>query len=231
MPGSPATTPNLGLPRYSNSDVVDFADQINAIVDLIDSEVGAQLSVSPLGAVQDYAGSGDPNTNWLICDGRAISRTTYATLYAKIGTTWGVGNGTTTFNIPDLRGRVTVGAGSGSGLTARTLAQTLGEETHQLSTGEMPTHSHTVNDPGHAHSLYIWVTGGPTNGSPSNGSPGIGWGLQTGVQYVNPINQWDVDVGVALTAPTGITLGNAGSGTAHNIMQPSAVLNKIIRVL
>lgn len=86
----------------------------------------------PPGTVTMFAGSSTP-TGWMVCDGSAVSRTTYAGLFAAIGTTWGVGDGSTTFNVPDLRGRTPIGAGTGSGLTARTLGQTLGSET--LGTG------------------------------------------------------------------------------------------------
>lgn len=98
----------------------------------------------PPGVIMDYASASVP-TGWLACDGAAVSRTTFAALFTAIGTTWGVGNGSTTFNVPDTRGRVLIGSGTGSGLTARTLAATGGEETHQLTTAELASHSHTVN--------------------------------------------------------------------------------------
>jgi microcystin-dependent protein len=79
-----------------------------------------------------------PPTGWLLCDGSAISRTTYAALFALIGTTYGVGNGSTTFNIPDFRGRFPLGV-SGS----HALASTGGAETHTLTEGELPSHTHT----------------------------------------------------------------------------------------
>ncbi|TNE75019.1 hypothetical protein EP331_00185 [bacterium] len=84
----------------------------------------------------------DPNANYLKCDGAAISRTTYADLFAVISTTYGVGDGSTTFNLPDLQGRVPLGAGSGSGLTSRTLGATGGQEVQTeviLSGGSMDT--------------------------------------------------------------------------------------------
>lgn len=95
----------------------------------------------PAGAIQAYAGSTAPS-GWLACDGSAVSRTTYADLFSAIGTTWGAGDGSTTFNVPDFRGRALIGDGTGSGLTARTLGQTLGAETHQLTTAELPSHAH-----------------------------------------------------------------------------------------
>lgn len=79
---------------------------------------------SPTGAVIGFAGSSAPS-GWLLCDGSAVSRTTYADLFTAIGTSYGVGDGSTTFNLPDLRGRVPVGVGQGSGLTNRALAARL----------------------------------------------------------------------------------------------------------
>lgn len=97
----------------------------------------------PAGAVQMWAGSSLPS-GWLACNGAAVSRTTYADLFAAIGTAWGSGDGSTTFNVPDLRGRAPIGVGTGSGLTARTLGQKGGSETHTLTESEMPAHSHDL---------------------------------------------------------------------------------------
>lgn len=82
-------------------------------------------------------------TGWLLCQAQAVSRTTYADLFDEIGTTWGAGNGTTTFNLPDGQGRALIGVGSGAGLTARALADDGGAETHVLTVGEMPAHTHS----------------------------------------------------------------------------------------
>lgn len=107
------------------------------------TRIGSAYGGQPSGAVEMFAGSSIP-TGWLECDGSAVSRTTYADLFTAIGTTWGAGDGSTTFNLPDLRGRAPIGAGTGSGLTARTLGGTGGNETHTLSTTELPSHTHTI---------------------------------------------------------------------------------------
>lgn len=96
-----------------------------------------------VGIILPFGGSSAP-AGFLLCDGTAVSRTTYADLFAAIGTTWGVGDGSTTFNVPDMRGRSPLGAGTGSGLTPRTLAAVGGEETHVLSSGELATHTHPL---------------------------------------------------------------------------------------
>lgn len=82
---------------------------------------------------------------WLACDGSAVSRTTYAALFAVLGTTWGAGDGSTTFALPDLRRRTLVGAG---GVATPTLGNTVGStggaEVHALTVAEMPSHTHTA---------------------------------------------------------------------------------------
>jgi microcystin-dependent protein len=112
-----------------------------------------------------------PPAGWLRCDGSTVSRATYAALFAALGGTtspWGQGDGSTTFNLPDFRGRAPIGAGQGAGLSNRVAGSygggtldanspKLGEERHLLANGEMPVHSHgaaTGNDsPDHAHNV------------------------------------------------------------------------------
>lgn len=100
---------------------------------------GASGDTFPIGAISEYAGATAP-TNWLICDGSAISRTTYADLFNVIGTRYGTGDGSTTFNLPDLRGRVSVGLDSND-TDFNTLGKTGGEKTHTLTIAEMPKHT------------------------------------------------------------------------------------------
>ncbi|MEV5068943.1 tail fiber protein [Microbacterium sp. LMI12-1-1.1] len=98
----------------------------------------AGATVEPAGMVSMFAGSTAP-TGWLLCQGQAVSRTTYAALFAAIGTTYGVGNGSSTFNLPDLRGRVPIGSGTGTAgsATAHPLGQNGGQETHTHTEGDM----------------------------------------------------------------------------------------------
>lgn len=98
----------------------------------------------PTGVFVPFGGSSAP-TGFLLCNGAAVSRTVYDDLFAVIGTVYGAGDGSTTFNLPDVRGRTVIGAGQGPGLSTRTLGTSLGTETHQLTIAQMPTHSHGVS--------------------------------------------------------------------------------------
>lgn len=116
----------------------------------------------PTATILAYGAASAPS-GYLACDGSAVDRTTYAGLFAVIGTTHGAGNGTSTFNVPDLRGRTAVGAGSGAGLTARTLGSTFGEESHALSVAELAAHNHggaTGNASKDLNHTHTGTTGG-----------------------------------------------------------------------
>lgn len=125
---------------------------LNQRLQALDSAI-VTLSAQP-GSLTPWP-TATPPSGWLNCDGAAVSRSTYAALFAAIGTTWGSGDGSTTFNIPDGRGRTMAGAGQGSGLTNRTLGQSLGEENHQLTVPEMPSHTHNLP----------WTSGAATGGA------------------------------------------------------------------
>jgi microcystin-dependent protein len=169
---------------------------------------------TPAGSMIDFAGSTAP-TGWLMCDGSSYSATSYPALFAVIGYTWG-GSGPN-FNVPDMRGRTSIGAGTGSGLTPRTLGQTLGEETHVLVVGEMPSHNHSQNPHSHGPSA------GSTNFVGSNASESTGTGLIVSGSPIY-ITQFDPTTGQT-TATNNLT----GGGAAHNNMQPSGVVTKIIK--
>jgi microcystin-dependent protein len=94
-------------------------------------------------------------SGWMLCNGSAISRTTYADLFAAIGTTYGVGDSSTTFNIPDLRGRVAVGSDS-SQTEFDALGETGGAKTVTLVEANLPSHAHTIT---HNHTVTVDSTG------------------------------------------------------------------------
>ena len=99
--------------------------------------------ISMIGEIRMYAGSSTPN-GWLFCDGAAISREEYSELFGILGENFGNGDGSSTFNLPDFRGRSPIGVGQGSGLSERSLADSGGEEEHTLSVAELPSHTHRV---------------------------------------------------------------------------------------
>lgn len=101
----------------------------------------------PAGIIMPFAGTVAPE-GYLFCDGSAVSRTAYATLFAVIGTTYGAGDGSTTFNVPDLSGRVPLGVSS-----THLLGSTGGSETVTLTESELPAHVHEVPQHGHANTI------------------------------------------------------------------------------
>lgn len=161
-----------------------------------------------IGEIICYAGSTSPVPEWLPCDGASLVRADYPDLFTAIGTTYGSADGAH-FNLPDLRGRVGVGVGTGSGLTPRALGDAFGEESHVLTTAEAPAHTHT--DAGHTH-------------GESTAVPALGAAI-TGV----PVPSATPSAGV--TGSGSADLDSVGGGSAHNNMQPSLALTYLIVAL
>lgn len=160
------------------------------------------------GIISPFAGSTAP-AGWLLCYGQAVSRTAYAALFAAIGTVYGVGDGATTFNLPDLRGRALFGkddmggaaanrlTSGGGGVAGATLGAVGGGETVTLTTAQMPSHAHSTS----------------FNTSPA-ATAGI---VQT------------TAVTASATAPTAVSTSSAGTGGAHANVPPALVANYIIK--
>lgn len=121
-----------------NIQINNLTIQINNLQNLINT---LQKNIVPIGSIISY-GALIPPVGWLNCDGSAINRNDYFLLFLVINTTYGVGDGVNTFNLPDLRGRTIIGTGTGSNLTTRNLGDIGGEETHLLTINEMPSHNH-----------------------------------------------------------------------------------------
>lgn len=169
---SPTFTGTVVLPSTTSIGSVS-ATEIG-YVDGVTSSIQTQLNTNtPVGMVSPYAGSSSP-TGWLLCDGTAVSRTTYSALFGVISTTYGAGDTSTTFNVPDLRGRTPIGAGTGAGLTARTLAATTGVESVTLTAAQsgLPAHTHT-------NSATTTTTGGSHGHGTSGGVSLSDAGAQT----------------------------------------------------
>ena len=138
---------------------------------------------SPAGIVSQFAGSTAP-TGWMLCDGTAVSRTTYASLFAAIGTTYGAGDGSTTFNLPNLRGRVPVGHDA-TQTEFDALGESGGAKTHTLSVAEMPSHTHVQDAHTHvqnAHNHTQNAHGHGSTGVAGNHAHGyhVGWSEDVG---------------------------------------------------
>jgi microcystin-dependent protein len=204
--------------------------------------VGIHEALVPTGALIPFAGTTAPE-GFLLCDGSEVSRTVYAALFARIGTMYGAGDGTTTFNVPDLRGRAIVGKddmGGGaagritaaSGVDGESLGATGGEEVHTLTTAEMPAHDHGVVDPGHSHEItssLVVSSFVPTVGFGGGSQSGVLSGNGPGGGTVGPIGSVASLSVTAGASTTGVTITTSGGGEAHNNVQPSIILNYLIK--
>ncbi len=121
------------------------AERLNKLQDNVETAIaigGVSGDTLPVGSVIPWSSNNIPS-NYLLCDGSAVSRTEYALLFSVIGTTYGNGNGSTTFNLPNLKGRVPVGKDAVQ-TEFDVLGETGGEKTHILTTSEMPSHNHVM---------------------------------------------------------------------------------------
>jgi microcystin-dependent protein len=176
------------------------------------------VSGIPTGSVFPFAGSSAPG-GYLLCAGQAVSRTTYAALFTLLSTTYGVGDGSTTFNLPDLRGRAPFGKDDMDGSAANRITNSGGSGIDGTDLGAdggselMHQHSHSVTDSGHSHNIN------PVRGTTLGGGQ---W-----VQPANSASAGTFDAGTS-SATTGISIANTGGGSSQN-MPPAIILNYIIK--
>ena len=213
------------LQRLSVTGNIAVTGDISATGDIS----GATSVFMPAGALIPYAGSSAP-TGWLLCAGQAVSRTTFATLFAAVGTTYGSGDGSTTFNLPDLRGRAIFGrddmngtaanriTNAVSGITATTLGAAGGDQRLATHGHTAAPHNHGITDPTHTHFALQNVRG--LGGANQCGGAG------QGIEPVTP---------TMTSAATGITINNTTvtindfSGGASANIPPAVILNYIIK--
>lgn len=201
----------------SDNHIID--ESLNYLADFVSS------SSAMAGVIKMYAGTTAP-LGWLMCDGSAVSRTVYAKLFHVIGTTYGEGDGSTTFNVPDLRGRTPVGVGTGtaSDATAHTLGQKAGTETHKLTSTQsgVPAHGHGFTQPkipNHSHSMGNIFSNG--SGSSDAYTMSSGKALRTRATAT--------DGGGGSTTGGAVQQNTAADASqAHPNMQPYLAVNYII---
>jgi microcystin-dependent protein len=193
--------PDASMPANVPADMQNLATDVDTTVknqvtpldtrlDSLEAQFGAFSAAEP-GDLKLTARP-TPSAGWLLCDGAAVSRTTYSALFQAIGTAYGAGDGANTFNLPDYRGRVPVGVGPHADVNGRGLHE------GALPANRRPKHKHTVNDPTHTHAgafFKDYAVGGQY-GSPAaagnnamnaipNAATGVTVGPQTGAEPVD----------------------------------------------
>jgi microcystin-dependent protein len=205
---------------------------------------GSKLSntnLLPVGTILLYSGNTMPTADWMVCDGSLVSRTTYAALYTVIGTTYGVGDGSTTFNLPDFRESAPVGAGVWSAQTGQTTHTIAAHDSYTLGQfnddqGQLHIHTFTTTGGGTGGPPFTYTQGGENNaGSPStqnvtapvtdgtHGTPRTGYtthGKQLGINYIIKVTNSGATVPVITSVSSGVIqpiVSNIGTNTTYTM--------------
>ena len=238
---TPPINPTAG-DMWFNSDSAALLIYINDGTSSQWIEIGNNGVSNPVGTIIPFAGASSPS-GFLLCDGTSVSSSNYLALHSVISNTYGgsayTGAAGLSFNLPDYRGRVLIGAGTGSGLTARTLGGTVGTETVTLDSTQIPAHSHpnTVSggstgsmsaNASHTHTgfsgpLLKYVGSGGNRTDLAGGSAWIGTDSSP-----TTVNSQNTDHTHAFT-PSITNANNTGGGGSHSNIQPSIGINYLIK--
>lgn len=245
-----STNDRVGIGTSAPAYDLDVSGEVNASNDMRIAGVsldGLIRSAMPVGSVIPFAGASSPDATWLVCDGSAVSRTTYAALFAVLGTTYGSGDGSTTFNIPNMGGRVPVGLDSGQ-TEFDALGETGGAKTHTLTASEagVSSHSHTINgtfaSSTHTHqhiSPVGLVAGTLTIARPDDAAMDLDGSYD--YRSIQTVNRGAIGTGTAATevwrvtstSPSTTATASASTTSAsasdHNNLQPYVALNYIMK--
>ncbi len=220
------------------------------------SSGSSESSGAVVGAIQMYGGATAPK-GWLLCDGSAVSRTTYAKLFEVLGTAYGAGDGSTTFNVPNFSGRFPIGHCNTTPITNTSscgyqggssayprsgdtvgwfgLGEAGGEDSHVLTTAEMPSHNHSASTGSagsHTHApggsaVRFHATTATSADSFSGGSiSGSGYKVPRVASKYSNLSR--PETGSAGGHTHSVSVSNAGSSTTHNNMPPFLGVNYII---
>lgn len=211
---------------FRGADMPELDPKVRDLLENRDQELELYLSTlggggsgsSPSGSLTAFAGATAP-TGWLICDGSVVSQATYASLYAVVGGTYNTGGeGAGNFRLPNIKGRVVVGRDA-SDSNFNVLGEIGGAKTHTLTESEMPSHDHTGSISGGSHS-HSMNTGAALT---------LGAGNSLFANSGNPPVTSAGSTGTSTSHSHTLNINNAGSGNAHNNLQPYIALNWIIK--